>query len=163
MFLASNIPVPNHQSRQNVSFIFYLYKSQENNYVQTVSINPVTHTHKIKLESKPKTSPSVTTVLVCYYTKNDPFPVIPNSFLPQPVINLAICSTEKTYTSVDCFFKSQQGSNWDKENKWLTTKSLSHLGGSSSARFIHLGQSSKIKLSIQSMLPLQLKRNKRPL
>lgn len=62
------------------------------------------HTHKIKLESKPKTSPSVTTALVCYCTKNDPFPVIPNSFLPQPVINLAICSTEKTYTSVDCFF-----------------------------------------------------------
>lgn len=45
------------------------------------------HTHKTKLESEPKINLSVTMAVVCCYTKNDPFSVIPNIFPPQPVIN----------------------------------------------------------------------------
>lgn len=47
--------------------------------------------------------------LICCSTKKDPFPVIPNSFLRQTVINLPVCSTEKTYTSGACVFLKATG------------------------------------------------------
>lgn len=37
-----------------------------------------------KAKSNPKTNPPASTASVCGYANNDPFPVIPNSFLSKP-------------------------------------------------------------------------------
>lgn len=121
MFLASNIPVPTfifqiiRVGKMFPSFFIYTESTNITMFRQSVLIQ--SHKHKIKPESKPKTNPPVAMASFCCCTKNDPFPVIPNSFPPQPDINLPICSTEKTYTSVACvfFFLNHWGSTRQRE------------------------------------------------